>query len=75
MSVIAIENFNELVYELLLQSSYSSVAAPSDYFLNSNLKKWLGRERFGSNDGLIAPKNSCYKHHDISYYLKGVINN
>ena len=41
---------HELGFESLLHPPYSPDLAPSDYYLFPNLKRWLCRRRFESNE-------------------------
>ncbi|EFN70266.1 hypothetical protein EAG_11935, partial [Camponotus floridanus] len=38
---------------------YSSNLVPCDFFLFPNMKKWLDRKRFVSNEEIIAETNVC----------------
>lgn len=42
--------FHELHFELLSHAPHSQNLTGSDYFLFSNLKKWLSGQRLGSNE-------------------------
>ena len=64
--------FHELRYELLPLPPYSPDLAPSDYFLFSNLKKWLGGKRFYSNDEIILQTNTYFEYLEKSYFLEGI---
>ena len=64
--------FHELRYELLPHPSYSSDLAPSDYFLFSKLKKWLGGKRFYSNDENFSQTNTYLEDLEKSYFLEGL---
>ena len=44
--------------------------APSDYFLFSNLKKWLDGKIFDSNDEIILQTNTYFKDLDKTYFLE-----
>ena len=60
--------FHELRYELLPHPPYSPDLAPSDYFLLPNLKKWLGRKRFYSNNEIISQTNTYFEELEKSYF-------
>lgn len=62
----------ELKMELLQHPAYSPDLAPSDYFLFSNLKKWLGGRRFASNEDVIAQRNEYFAELPKSYFLDGI---
>ena len=48
-SGIAMAKTNELQFELLIHSPYSSGLVPADYFLYPNSKKCVGGKRYASN--------------------------
>lgn len=50
--VVAMLTFNELSYDLLPHTPYSSDLAHSRYFVFSNLKTWFGENRSGTNDAI-----------------------
>ena len=64
--------FHELRYELLPHPPYSADLAPSDYFLFSNLKKWLVAKRFYSNDEIISQTNKYFEDLEKSYFMEGI---
>ena len=72
MCVVLMAKFHELRYELLPDPPYSPHLAPSDYFLFSNLKKWLGEKRFYSNDEIISQTNTYFEDLDKFYFLEGI---
>lgn len=63
--------FNELGYKFLPQPPYSPDLAPSQYFLFSNLNRWLVGKEFGYNDGIITQKNTYMWEFDQYYLLFG----
>ena len=52
--------FVELGYELLPHPPYSPDLAPCDFFLFPNLKKSLARQKFESNDEVIAATEAYF---------------
>ena len=70
--VVSIAKFHELRYELLPHPPYSPDSAPSDNFLFANLKKWLGGNRFYSNDEIISETNTYFEDLEKSYFLEGI---
>ena len=71
-SAIATAKLVELRYELLPHPPYSSDLAPCDFFLFPNLKKWLGRKRFTSNEEVIDQTKAYFEEFDKSYFLDGL---
>ncbi|GFV09790.1 mariner Mos1 transposase [Trichonephila clavipes] len=69
--VIAIAKINELKFELLPDAPYSPDLAPSDYFLFSNMKKWLSGQRSSNDEEVISAVNGYFEEQDSSYYKKG----
>ena len=59
-------------YELLPHPQYFPDLAPSDYFLFPNLNKWLGGNRFYSNDEIISQTNTYFEDLEKSYLLEGI---
>ena len=57
-------------YEILPHPPHSPNLAPSDYFLFSNLKIWLGGKRFSSNEEIIAATNEYFEEYDKNYFLE-----
>ena len=51
---VSMAKLMKLKFELLQHPPYSPYLAPSDFFLFPNLKKWLGGQRFTSNEEVIA---------------------
>ena len=70
MYAVSMAKFHDLRYELLPHPPYSSGLAPSDHFLFSNLKKWLGGKRFYSNDEIIS--QTYFEDLEKSYFLEGI---
>ena len=50
----------ELCYELMAHSPYSPDLATYDFFLFTNMKKWLGGKRFTSNEEVIAATEAYF---------------
>ncbi|KZC14057.1 Histone-lysine N-methyltransferase SETMAR [Dufourea novaeangliae] len=71
-SVLTMAKFNELKYELLEHPAYSPDLAPSDYYLFPNLKKFLARKRFTSNDEAIAAVNGYFAYLPESHFNDGI---
>ena len=61
ISVIAVAKINELKFKLLPRAPYSVDSAPSDYFIFSKLKKWLGNQRFANNDEVESAVNGYFE--------------
>ena len=51
---------------------YSPDLAPSDYHLFSNLKRWMCRKRFESNEEVEWETEGYFGGFDKSYYLEGI---
>ena len=58
----------ELGYELIPHSSYSPDLAPCDFFLFPNLKTWLGRKKFSSNEEVIVAVNEYFADFETAYF-------
>ncbi|GFT35473.1 mariner Mos1 transposase [Trichonephila clavipes] len=71
-SVIAMTKINECKFELLPHASYSPDLAPLDYFLFSNLKKWLSGQQFSIDEEVILAVNGYFEEQDCSYNKKGI---
>lgn len=71
-SLISMAKIHELRYELLPHPPYSPDLAPCDYFLFSNLKRWLQGKRFHSNDEVIAETDAYFAAFEKSYYSDGI---
>ena len=71
-SAIATAKLVELRYELLPHPSYSPDLAPCDFFLFPNMKKWLDRKRFTSNEEVIDQTEAYFEEFDKSYFLDGL---
>jgi len=63
---------DQLRFELVAHSPYSLDLALSDYYLFSNLKRWLQGKRFTSNEEVIAETEAYFEGLDVSYYRKGI---
>ncbi|XP_066259451.1 histone-lysine N-methyltransferase SETMAR-like [Euwallacea similis] len=68
ISVITMAKFNQLGFEPLPRPPYSPDLAPSDYFLFSNLKKWLGGKRFANNEEVESEVDVYFEIFETSYY-------
>lgn len=64
--------FNELSYELLEHPAYSPDLAPSDYYLFTNLKKFLAGKHFTSNEDAIAAVDEYFADLPESYFNDGI---
>jgi len=71
LSAIAMAKLIELRYELLSHPPYSPDLAPCDFYLFLNMKKWLGRKRFASNEEVTAETEVYFKEFQ-SYFLNGI---
>jgi len=68
----AMSKLEQLRFELIAHPPYSSDLAPSDYSLFPNLKRWLQRKRFTSNEEVIAETEAYFEDLDVSYYRKDI---
>ena len=57
---------NELSFELLPHTPYSSDLATSDYWFFDDLRKMLQKRRFGSNEEVIAETKARFEIKDES---------
>ena len=64
--------FNELSFELLSLSTYSSDLVPRDYWLFADPEKMLLGKRFGSNEEVIAETETYFESKNELFYQKGV---
>ena len=71
-SAIATSKLFDLSYEILPHPAYSLYLDPSEYFLFSNMKTWLGGKRFSSNEEIIATTNEHFEGFDKNYFLEGI---
>ena len=62
----------EVGFELILRPPYSSDLAPCDIFLFPNLKTWLGRKSFSSNEEVIDVVNAYFADPEKSYFSDGM---
>lgn len=69
---VSMAKIMELKFELLPHPPYSPDLAPSDFFLFPNLKKWLGGQRFMSDDEVITKTEEYFEGFSSSYYLDGI---
>ena len=67
---VSISKIMELKFKLLQHPSYSKDLVPSDFFLFSNLKKWL--QQFTSNEEIIAKTDAYREDLPKSYFLDGL---
>ena len=65
---------DELKFQLVDHPPYSPDLAPSDYFLFPNLKKWLGGQRFFSNEEVIDQTDAYFENLPKSYFSDGLKN-
>ncbi|GBP03932.1 Histone-lysine N-methyltransferase SETMAR [Eumeta japonica] len=70
--LVTMAKIHELRYELLPHPAYSPDLASCDYYLFSNLKKWLGGKRFESNEEVITETNAYFESLEKIYYLEGI---
>ena len=70
-SGIAMANTNELEFELLTHSPYSSGLVPVDYFLYPNMKKWVGGKRYANNKEVESAVDGYFEELDDSHYKQG----
>ena len=68
MATILMAKIMELKFELL---QHPLDLAPSDFFSFPNLKKWLGGQRFTSNEKVITQTDAYFKDLPKSYFLEG----
>lgn len=71
-AIVTIEKLKDLGWKLLPHPPYSPDLAPSDYYLFSNLKKWLSGKKFYSNEEVIAETNAYFEELEKKTYLKGI---
>ena len=60
---VSMAKIMELKFELLQYPPFSRDLVSSDFFLFSNLKKCLGRQRFTSNEEVIAQTDAYFEDH------------
>jgi len=66
------EKLRELGFELLSHPPYSPDLAPCDFFLFSNLKIWLRRKKFSSNEEVIAAVDAYFDGLETSYFFEEI---
>ena len=66
------EKINESRFELLLHTPYSADLAPNDFYLFTNLKKWLEGHRFSLNEKVKWETDGYFGGLDKSYYERGI---
>ncbi len=71
-SVIVMSKIHDLGFELLPHPLSSPDLALSNYHLFPNLEKWLGGQRFSSNDKEIAAVDGYFDDLDISSYAASI---
>jgi len=59
-------------FQLVPHPAYSPGIAPSDYYLFSNLKKWLGGQKISGDDEVIAAVNACLAQLDSTFFQSGI---
>jgi len=64
-SLKAMAKLDQLRFELVAHPPYSPDLAPSDYYLFPNLKRWLQRKRFTSNEEVIAETEAYFEGLDV----------
>ena len=67
-SVIAMVKINKCKLKLLPYAPYSPDLAPLDYFLFTNLKKWLGDQIFANNEEVESAVNGYFMELDGYHY-------
>ena len=67
-SVIVMAKINELKFKLFPHALYSLNWAFLDYFLFTNLKKWLGGQRVAKNGEVGSAVNGYFEELDSSHY-------
>ena len=63
---------HEFGWEVLDHPPYSPDLAPSDYHLFTDLKKWLGGQRFDSNDELKSSVADWLTTQERTFYNMGI---
>jgi len=71
-SLKAMTKLDQLRFELVVHPPYSPDLTLSDYYLFPNLKRWLQRKRFTSNEEVIAETEAYFEGLDVSYYRKSI---
>lgn len=71
-SFLTITKLNDLKYDLLDHPPYSPDLAPSDFFLFTNLKKFLSGKRFRDNQEAIDAVNGYFESLDEKHYKQGM---
>ena len=71
-SIIAQIKKHELGLKSFSHRPYSPDLAPSDYYLFSNLKRWLCGKRFQSNEKVKCETDAYFEGLEKSSYLKGI---
>lgn len=71
-SMKAMAKLNELGFELLQHPPYSPDLAPCDYFLFTNLKKWLSGMKFTTNEEVEYETDMYFGQKDKSFYSEGI---
>lgn len=71
-SVKTMAQIRDCGFELLPHPAYSPDLAPSDFHLFPNLKKYLGGQRFSTNDEVIAAVDEYFDDLQDSFYKSGI---
>ena len=71
-SAIATAKLFDLRCKILPHPPYSPDLAPSDYFMFSNMKTWLGGKRVSLNREIFTATNEYFEGFDKNYFLEGI---
>ena len=69
---LSIAKVHESGFKLLPHPPYSPELTPSDFFLFSNFKIWLGENRFLSDKAVIAAVDEYFKGFETWYFSEGI---
>ncbi|UYV62456.1 hypothetical protein LAZ67_2000677 [Cordylochernes scorpioides] len=69
---ITVTKYSKLGFQLLPHPSYSPDLVPCDFFLFSNLKKWLGGRKFSSKEEVFNNVNGYFEDLETSYFYKEI---
>jgi hypothetical protein len=70
--IFTIAKINELKFEFLSHTTYSSDLALSDYLFVPNLKQRLGGKRFANNEDVESAVNGYFEKLDGFHYKQGI---